>query len=190
MYRNSWLFSPVVWDVLSDKLLEPDEYGFKPSIISLHGNEVWLQINDIMNQSDSAYNRICWELSNQQIFFTKDKEMVAENIRRFTKENRSYCMGKDDGIGIFEKEHIIERWEQIASDIESLDEDKYPYFVFKNTSVDDSVRRWFYSYNEDSDEYTDKSLKEWDELVTEFVVIADGNIVKFIDNLDYEYPEM
>ena len=53
------------------------------SVIGLNGNEVWLRINNIMNNSDNTSDRICWEMSNQQIFFTKDKECIVSNIQKF-----------------------------------------------------------------------------------------------------------
>lgn len=184
-YKNSWLFSPVVWNVLSDKYL-PRQYGMVQSVIGWNGNEVWSKINNIMNNSDNTSDRICWEMSNQQIFFTKDKECVANSIRKFAKQNKGYNKSRENNLSPLEREHIIERFNEIADNILSLDENEYPYFVFKNTSVDDEVERWFYDYDED-DEYIEKSLKDWAEFIAEFVVIEDGKIVGFISNLNYQY---
>ena len=36
-YKNSWLFSPVVWNIISDKYL-PRQYVMIQSIIGLNGN--------------------------------------------------------------------------------------------------------------------------------------------------------
>lgn len=47
-YKNSWLFSPVVWSVLSDKYLPRDAYGYVQSIIGMNGNEVFSKINNII----------------------------------------------------------------------------------------------------------------------------------------------
>lgn len=185
-YGNSWLFSPVVWSVLSDKYLPRDAYGYVQSIIGMHGNEVFSKINNIMNNSNNTPDRICWEMSNQQIFFTKDKECIVNNIRKFVEQNKEYDKHKEDNISPLEREHIVERINEIANDILELDENEYPYFVFKNTSVDDGVERWFYDYNE-NDEYIDKSLKDWNKIVAEFVLIEDGKIVNFVNNLDYKY---
>ena len=75
-----------------------------------------------------------------------------------------------------------------TADIEELDEAEYPYFTLKNTSCDDGVKRWFSGdYNEETEEYEEKSLKDWDEFLAEFVVIEDGKIARFINNTDYEY---
>lgn len=185
-YANSWLFSPIVWNILSDKYL-PRQYGFIQSVIGLNGNEVWSRINNIMNDSDNTSDRICWEMSNQQIFFTKDKACIVNNIRNFIEQNRKYNKSEEDNISTLEREHIIERFNEIINDILSLDENEHPYFVFKNTSVDDEVLRWFDSYNEEDDEYVGKSLKDNNEFVAEFVVIEDGKIINFINNLDYQY---
>ena len=188
-YKNSWLFSPIVWDVLPDKYIPLDiktPYGYKKRIIGDSSGEIWRKINNIMNNSDNTPDRVCWEMTNQQIFFTKDKECIANNILKFVEQNKGYDKHEEDNISPLEREHIIERFNEIANDILSLDENEYPYFVFKNTSVDDNVERWFYDYNED-DGYADKSLRDRDEFVAEFVVIKDGKIVNFVSNLDYKY---
>lgn len=185
-YKNSWLFSPVVWSVLSDKYLPRDAYGYVQSIIGMNGNEVFSKINNIMNNSNDTPDRICWEMSNQQIFFTKDKECIVNNIRKFVVQNKEYDKHKEDNISPLEREHIVERINEIMNDILELDENEYPCFVFKNTSVDDGVIRWFYDYNENN-EYIDKSLKDWNKIVAEFVLIEDGKIVNFVNNLDYKY---
>ena len=184
-YKNSWLFSPVVWNILSDKYL-PKQYGMIQSVIGLNGNEVWLKINDIMNNSDNTPDRICWEISNQQIFFTKDKECIVNNIRKFIEQNKGYYITGEDNISALEREHIIERFNEIINDIIGLDEDEYQCFVLKSTSVDDGVEYWFHNYDED-DEYIDKSLKDWEECIAEFVIIKDDRIDSFVSNLDYKY---
>ena len=177
-YKNSWLFSPIIWDVLSDKYL-PRQYEMVQSVIGLNGNKVWSKINDIMNNSDNTSDRICWEMTNQQIFFTKDKDCIVNNIRKFIEHNKEYGKSECNNVSPLEK----------ANDILSLDENEYPYFVFKNTSVDDGVERWFFTYDEETDEYIDKSLKDWKEFVSEFVVIKDNKMDRFISNLDYQYEE-
>ena len=186
-YKNSWWFSPIVWSVLSDKTLPRDFMGYVQSIIGLHGQDVWKKINTKMNNSENTPDRICWEMSNQQIFFTKDKGCIADSIRKFVEKNKNYDKDDKDNLSPLEREHIIERFNEIADDIVGLDEKEYPYFVLKNTSVDDDVSFWFSSYDEESDEYTDKSIKDWDKLLAEFVVIENDQIVKFISNFDYQY---
>ena len=64
----------------------------------------------------------------------------------------------------------------------SIDENKYRYFVFKNTSCDDEVERWFYKYVSEVNKYISSSLKDFPELVTDFVVIENGNIRELIGN--------
>lgn len=158
----------------------------KKRIIGLDGDEVWDKTNNKINSSNNTPDRICWEISNQLVFFTKDKECIVNNIRNFIEQNKAYGKSGDDNIAILEREHIVERFNDIANDILSLDENEYPYFVFKNTSVDDNVERWFYEYNK-NDERVDKSLKDCNEYVTEFVIIKNDKIEKFISNLDFEY---
>lgn len=186
-FGNSWLFAPIVWDVLTEKYIPPSKlisHGFKRNII--HDTSLWNEVNNEINNCDNAVDRICWEFSGQQVFFTKDKSCVANAIRDFIKQNNNYCRDTEDNIPVLEREHIIERFEKIASEIELLSEDT-PYFVMKNTSVDDSVERWFEKYDDKQDEYIETGLNQVDEFVTEFVVIEDGKIVNFISNLDFEY---
>lgn len=189
-YRNSWLFSPIIMEILPEKYIPYEiqtPYGFKKSIIGMGSQEIWKKTNNKINNCDNTPDRICWEISNQQIFFTKDKECIATNIRKFVEQNKVYDKSTEDNLSPLEREHIIERFNEIADDIVGLDENEYPYFVFKNTSVDDGVEFWFSSYDEESDEYTDKSIKDWDEFLAEFVVIENDKIAKFISNLDYQY---
>lgn len=182
------MFSPIVWGVLPDKYIPLEiqtPYGYKKSIIGSAGNEVWSKTNEKINNCENTPDRICWEMSNQQIFFTKDKECISENIRKFVDQNKAYDKSTEDGLSSLDREHIVERFYEIANDILSIDEDEYPYFVFKNTSVDDGVERWFDDY--ESDEYGTKSIKDWDEFLAEFVVINNDQITEFISNLDYNY---
>ena len=189
-YRNSWLFSPIVMGILPEKYIPYEiqtPYGFKKSIIGMGGQEIWKKTNNKINNCDNTPDRICWEMSNQQIFFTKDKECIADSIRKFVEQNKDYDKSDEDNLSSLEREHIIERFNEIADDIVGLDENEYPYFVLKNTSVDDGVSFWFSDYDEEKDEYTDKSIKDWDKFLAEFVVIEDGKIAKFISNLDFQY---
>ena len=186
-YKNSWWFSPIVWRVLSDKTLPRDFMGYVQSIIGLHGQEVWKKINTKMNNSQNTPDRICWEMSNQQIFFTKDKECIATNIRQFVKQNKAYDKSDEENLSPLEIEHIIERFNEIADDILALNENEYPYFVFKNTSVDDGVEFWFSSYDEDSDEYKEKSIKDWDRFLAEFVIIENNEVKGFVSNKNFQY---
>lgn len=184
-FGNSWLFSPIVWDVLSEKYL-PKKYGMTQSVIGVNGSKVWNEINDIMNGSDNACERICWEITNQCVYFSKDKKCVSENIMEFVNTHKEFQKG-EDGIGVLEREPIIERFAEISNSIMSIDENEYPYFVFKNTSCDDGVERWFAKYDSEIDEYVPSSLKDFPEFVTEFVVIENGNIREFIGNDKFPY---
>lgn len=185
-YKNSWWFTQIIMGVLPEKYVPSlvfTPYGFKNSIIGFHGNDLWKATNDSVNKCDNTADRVCWELSNQQIFFTKDKVCIANAIRQFLVDNRTYDKSNEDGICILEREHIIERFQEIANDIENLDETEYEYFVFKNTSVDDNVENWFNKYDEETDEYVSRPISEIkDEFIAEFVVIENDFIKEFIDN--------
>lgn len=188
-YKNSWLFSPIIMGVLPDKYI-PEEiqtsYGYKKGIIGTDGNDIFIKTNDKVNNCDNTPDRICWEMCNQQVFFTKDKKCIADNIKKFVIQNKNYDKN-NDGKYPLEQEHIINRFLEIAKDIENLDEKVYPYFVFKNTSCDDNVKYWFEKWNKETDDCEESSLKEWDEIITEFVLIEHGKVKGFIANTDYHY---
>jgi hypothetical protein len=189
-YGNSWLFSPLVWDTLCEKYIPSDIHTssiYKKSITGIGGRDIWIKANDALNNSDDIADRVCWELSNQCVYATKDKLLIANSIRKFAEQNKEYSDKSDDGEWFLQVPHIVERFEEIASDIEALDENEYPYFVFKNTSVDDAVESWFYKYDAETDEYVECSLKELDKTVTEFVVIKDEKITDFVTNIDFKY---
>lgn len=187
-YKNSWLFSPMVWSVLCEKYIPTDiqtPYGYKKSIITDFSGELHRKLNNKVNNCENTPDGVCWEISNQQIFFTKDKECIAESIKKFVEQNKQYDKSEEDNISPMEREHIIERFNEIAEHILEIDENEYPYFVFKNNSVDDGVEYWFWEYDEETDEYIPKSLDKWDKILAEFVVIENGKITKFIHNLDF-----
>lgn len=187
-YKNAWWFSPVIWNVLSDKTLPRDFMGNIQTVTGINGPYVWKQINHSMNHSESTADRVCWELSNQQIFHTADQQVIANAILNFLKQNDMYDKSTEDNISVLQREHIIERFTEIANDILSIDKNEFPYFVFKNTSVDDNVEKWFEKYDEKTDEYVPCSLSDQaDTAYTEFVFFKDGKISDFVSNRDYDF---
>ena len=190
-YKNSWCFSPIIWSVLPDKYIHDyiqTPFGFKKGIIGMDGNDVWTRTNKIINKCDNTPDRVCWEMSNQQIFHTSDKQIISNSIMQFLKQNDTYDVSEEDNIPVLKREHIIERFTEIANDILSIDENEFPYFVFKNTTVDDGVKRWFEKYDEESDEYVSCAMSEnTDDFYAEFVFFKDGKIDKFVSNKDYQF---
>lgn len=182
-FSNSWLFSPVIWDILFEKYTPENmfgPYGRVGYISSVSSNStVHTKLNDKINNCKSTADRVCWEMSNQQIFFTANKKIIVDSILQFLKDNMKY----DDGV--LTKEHIIERFEEISKEILALDENEHPYFILKNTSCDDNVAYWFRGKNEEDGEYQDINLSEQEESVAEFVVFSDDKISKFVTNLDF-----
>ena len=184
-FRNSWLFSPIIWEVLADKYIPHlivTPYGFKKSVIS--DPSLFRPLNDKINNCKCTPDRICWEMSNQQVFFTKDKEVITKSILEFISLNSKYDKNSK-GTYPLQAEHIINRFKEIASEILKLDTNEYPYFIFKNTSVDDNVECWFSKYDESQDEYIQTPLSDIDKHVTEFVFIEDGAIKAFKSNVEY-----
>lgn len=190
-FKNSWLFSPVVMGILPDKYIPEfitTPFGFKKSIISDITGEVYKRTNHEVNICKNTADRICWELANQQIFFTKDRQLVSDSIKKFVKQNAYYDKSDEDGLSSLEREHIIERFNEIADSILELDESEYPFFVFKNTSCDDTVERWFERYDDKQDKLLECSMKDnADNFYAEFVIIENGEIVKFISSREFEY---
>ena len=184
-FRNSWLFAPMMWGVLLDKYMAKEiqtPYGYKKNLIS--DSSLFKPLNDKINNCDCFSDRICWEMGNQQVFFTKDKNIIAQCIREFITNNSKFDISRERKYPL-EQEHIIQRFNDIADEILKLDENKTPYFIFKNTSCDDDVEYWFSKYDEESGEYEDRSLKELDKRVTEFVTIEKNVIKGFTGNVDY-----
>lgn len=190
-YKNSWWFSPIIWSVLPDKYIHDyiqTPFGFKKGIIGMDGNDVWTRTNKSINECDNTPDRVCWEMSNQQIFHTSDKQIISESIMQFLKQNDTYDISEEDNIPVLKREHIIERFTEIANDILSINENEFPYFVFKNTTVGDGVERWFEKYDEESDEYVSCAMsKNTDDFYAEFVFFKDGKINKFVSNKDYQF---
>lgn len=187
-YSNSWWFSPIVWDVLLDKYMHDEiqtEFGYTKGLIGPGGGELHRTLNIKMNESDNISDRICWELSQQQVFFTKDKQLVSDAIKEFCSSNTEYHIHEGEKASVLTFEHIIERFTQIAEDILAIDEEQHPFFVFKNTSVDDNVDSWFSDYDEEEDEPLHVSLRQHSAYLTEFVIIEDDKITGFLSNLDY-----
>lgn len=187
-YSNSWWFSPIVWDVLLDKYMHDEiqtEFGYTKGLIGPGGAELHRALNIKINESDSISDRICWELSQQQVFFTKDKELVAQAIKDFYCDNASYHINDETKLSFLTLDHIIKRFNDIADDILAIDVEEHPYFVFKNTSVDDNVEHWFSDYDEEEDESLQVSLRQNSAYLTEFVIIEDDKITGFLSNLDY-----
>ena len=92
IFRNSWLFSPIIWDVLTEKYIPYGElvrHGYKRNVI--YDRELSDRLNEIINTCQNTPDRVLWELSNQQIFFTKDKDFIEECIYAFLKQNENYC---------------------------------------------------------------------------------------------------
>lgn len=185
-YSNSWLFAPVSWDLqlnsyITDEIRTP--HGFAKSLInSQDANRLFSLANDELNNSTCTADRIVWELANQQIFSTKDKDLVSECIFEYYENHKNDTLLYDKENPL-QQEHIEERWKQIAIDIRNINTDEYKYFVFKCTSVDDGVERWFQYYDEEQDESFDSTLKEhlerYSNDVVERVHIEDGNIIGF-----------
>ena len=179
-FKNSWLFAPMAWDILFDKYIPKKPQEGKGTFLSAtrFDKGLWGTLNNKINNSEILEDRILWELSNQLIFFSKDKDLIATCIVKFLETNATFAVD----LG----EHIHVRYKEVAAEIRAIDAEENPCFVFKNTSCDDNVEWWFKKYNEDEDEREPRALSEIkNELVTEFVIIENNKIVNFVSNLDY-----
>lgn len=181
-YRNSWLFTPMALDVLFHKYMpwrRVNRFGDKSSYLTevMFDGEINRELNRLLNNSEVVEDRIVWELCNQQVFFSRDKELISESINKFLEINNEFM--KDCA------EHIIERFKEVSESINNINDKENPYFVFKNSSCDDNIVYWFHTYDEEKDEYNDRSLLDIEDHVTEFVVIKDRKIEQFISNINY-----
>ncbi|WCF11542.1 hypothetical protein NDS46_31795 (plasmid) [Paenibacillus thiaminolyticus] len=176
-FNNSWLLSPIVWEILFEKYLPHEvytEYGKRSYIASsMFDNSIGRRLNEEINNSITQEDRIVWELTQQQVFFTKDKDIVGTALHNFLKINSELS----NHLG----NHIHERFENVAREILELNEQESPYFIFKNSSVDDRVECWF----KDEDGNLTGTLKDVKQQVIEFVVIKNAKISGFISNIDF-----
>lgn len=175
VFNNSWLYGPMLWTLLTRKYFPEDV-----NTLIISGRHID-KLNRLMNSTPTTFEQICWELSIQQIFDTKDKHIVANAIRECIKTNAKIKNNFDDEQGILQTPHIVEHWEHIAKCIEEIDENEMPHFVLKSTSVDDNVWSWF---GDDGEE----SLKDYTEDgFPEFVVIEGDKVVGWVNHSDYDY---
>lgn len=177
-YKNSYLFPPVVWDILLCKYIKERERTTPYGRVDKHylvwygvcfdkaeQNRRLRMLNERINNSDIQYDRVLWELSNVSVFNAKDKEFVADCIEKFVINNFKYYDNEDC-------EHIKSRFAEIAKDIRELPS-SCKYFVIHPTSCDDNVERWF----------NHKRLSSWDKVVCEFTLIENEKVIGFSDNL-------
>lgn len=155
-YHNAWLFCPAIWQFLELKYHTGSVIGFSIT-------EGEKQLNKIMNKGENPAEQICWELSNQQVFCTKDKDFVADCIEKFMKTAQLEGTVYED------------RFRLVAADIRNIDTSKYKFFVFKNISVDNWVENWFLRYDAELDTAVDCSLLDSDYFRNELVEIDQTN---------------
>ena len=172
-YANSWLFPPIVWNILMCKYIPPRKRVSPSGIISNYlvwagifdSKERQAMLNERINNSDIQYDRVLWELSNASVFNAKDKEFVAACIESFVANNFPQSEYKDSN-------EIKERFVDVANDIRTLPK-RCKYFVIHPSSCDDHVERWF----------SGKRLCSWKKFVCEFTLIENERVVGFSDNL-------
>lgn len=178
-FENSWLFSPIASDVLFKKYLPHkaiSPFGSEVNFLSaiMIDNRIGIDLNDKINNCEVQEDRIMWELTNQQMFRSKDKDFIADSIIKFIDINKEYM---DDC-----EEHIFDRFKEVSEEIRNINENETSYFVFKNTSCDDNVEYWFSKYNEDIDDYEKTSLLDLEKVVCELIIIENNKIADFIVN--------
>lgn len=177
-FENSWIFSPIAGDILFKKYLprkaisQYGEINFLSAMII--DNTVMKDLNDKINNCKIQEDRIVWELTNQQLFRSKDKDFIADSIIKFTEINKEYM---DDC-----EEHVFNRFKEVSEAIRNINEEETSYFVFKNTNCDNNVEYWFSKYNEEIDEYEEASLLDFEKVVCELIIIEDNKIANFILN--------
>lgn len=179
-FKNSWLFKSIAEDVLFKKYLPSkavsqygDEYISFLTATRFDGTII-RDLNNLINHCEIEEDRIIWELTGQQIFRTKDKDFIADCIIRFMDINKDLMINYE--------EYIFNRFKEVSTEIRNIDKNESSYFIFKNTSCNDSVEYWFMKYNEEEQDYQDASLLELDKDVCELVLINDNKISDFIVN--------
>lgn len=183
-WQNSWLFPIPVFKYLINKyaseeekqkaLQEAKKYQLEGSIDEEYpinpitffmfdtNNAKFREINNKINNSEILVDRIGWELVNQQMFRSSDKNLVAAAICELQEKIKA-----DE-----------ERFSEIAAEIRNIDENENPFFIFKNNTIDDSVEKYFDYYNEETDDWEQRSLKDYKgELFLSLVILEDGKML-------------
>lgn len=59
---------------------------------------MWYLLNEKINAINLQMDNICWKLSQRQLFFSKDKEFIANCIERFFDINKNYFPIKNNAF--------------------------------------------------------------------------------------------
>lgn len=187
-YQNSWVFTPPIFSYLLNKYATPEEkencwqkywkysddkekFREKPfyvlNVFQMGGQ--WNRINERINKSSILSDRIGWELCHQQLFESKSKDIISAAVVQLLADT--------DGDA--------ERFKEISQDIRKIDEEKTPYFMFKNNSIDDGVEKFFHTYVEELDDTVNISLRDTEEkLDFDVVHITDEQKMYFTNPYD------
>ena len=189
-YSNSWLFAPVVWEIILNSYIQDElrtSYGIAKSLFTSDGDHLFRMANKAVNNSSIMSDRVAWEVSNQQIILVKDKEFIADSLLKFVDDHKNDVMlyNKENNL---QYDHIANRFKKIAEDIRNIDSDK-KYFIFKNTSVDDSIEYFFTKYDEELDDCVPTTLEEASkEYEMELVIFSDDySKMNFISSNNPEF---
>lgn len=174
-YSNSWLFTPVVCEIILNSYIQDElhtSYGIAKSLFTSDSDRLFRLANKAVNNSSIMTDRVAWELSNQQIILVKDKEFIADSLLKFVDDHKNDVMlyNKKNNL---QHDHIANRFKKIAEDIRNIDSDK-KYFIFKGTCVDDSIEYLFTKYDEELDDCVPTTLEEASkEYEMELVIFSD-----------------
>lgn len=186
-FDDTLWFTPVIWHILLEKYVAElfvRNPKLRHQIGKEEGRRAIHQLNDRLALMDEKTDRVCWELSHEQVFFTKDKHIIADAILQFTIQNLDVI--RIGGDSLLESRKVFNRFTEIAAAIRAIDENIYPYFIFQSTGVHDNVSDWFRKINEETGQYESRSLRDASDVYTEFVYIKrDGRIHGFYTNLEY-----
>lgn len=173
-YKNSWLFCPIVWDLMFLKYIPQEErkdvYGenfnnYMSWILwSSTRNERINKLNAKILDSDCESDKIVWDLSNLVVFNWNDRKFISDCITKFIENHNDFFENHD--------EEIRKRFEEIANDISNLPH-RCKYFVIHGSSCDDNVESWF----------EHKRLSSWNEFICDFALISNNKLIGYSDNL-------
>lgn len=188
-FQNSWLFPIPIFRHLVNKYASEEEkenarrankaFGIHGSVEQKEpinpltffmfdpDNKKFNTINSAINNSTSLVDRIGWELVNQQMFHSKNKDFIADAILVLQQK----CNGD------------LERFTKIADEIKSIDSEECPYFIFKNNTIDDGVEKYFRKYNEETNEEESISLKEYQGKLGFSLIVIENGKMTFADPL-------
>lgn len=185
-FYNANLFSPFVYELMYGKYLPNEKNERKEHYITATMVDPTFEsrLNVKVGNSQIQEDRIVWAFARHTVFFTKDKVLVADAIKKFLTSNKDFA---DEDFSKRLGTHIYERFQEVANEILKLNEKTQPYFIFETSNSDCYLPNWFQVYDEIVDDCFPQTLKDVEENVTSFALFENNQLEGFVPNTEFSY---